>query len=123
MKDHNEANLLRTLVLGDEAAFNEIYRRHREPIYGFVYRMIYDQSAAEDITHETFIFLLEHPDRYDAKRSSLRTFLCGVARGRVMNLIRRKYKSDLQLDDIAGYREPAGRVGQDPLSQLLDQEL
>src|SRR5688572_12886267 len=123
MNDRNEANLLRMMARGDEAAFNEVYQRHRDPVYRFAYRMTYDRSAAEDITHETFVFLIENPGRYDFKRSSLRTFLCGIARGRVMNLLRRKYKNDLQLDDFADSWMPSVEVGRDPLAELLSHEL
>jgi RNA polymerase sigma-70 factor, ECF subfamily len=123
MNDEKELNLVRDLARGDEAAFNEVYLRHRDPVYGFVYRMTCDRSAAEDITHETFIFLIENPTRYDLERSSLRTFLCTIARGRVMNLIRRKHRNDLQLADFDDLWVPPVDSKKDALAELLSQEL
>ncbi len=51
--------------------------------------MTFNQTAAEDLTHETFVFLIEHPERFRAERGSLSTFLCAVARNLVLNYLRR----------------------------------
>jgi RNA polymerase sigma-70 factor (ECF subfamily) len=72
--------LLSATLGGDEGAFLEIYRRHRERVYRFSYRMTGSPEAARDITHSCFASLLEAPGRYDAERAGLGTYLCAAAR-------------------------------------------
>jgi RNA polymerase sigma-70 factor, ECF subfamily len=119
MKEMSDVILLEQMARGDEEAFAEIYRRYKNVIYGFVYRMTRDAGATEDITQECFVFLIERPSQYDQHLGSLTTFLCSVARRRVLNLLRRKYRSDVQLDDQDF--EWAHGDG-DPLASLLSTE-
>ena len=68
---------------GDEESFRTIYFALRDPIYSFVFRMLNNEAAAEDITHEVFLFFIQNSAKFEAGRSSLFTFLCGVARNKV----------------------------------------
>jgi len=75
-----DQDLLEATRAGDESAFLEIYRRHRDRIYRFAYRMTGSPEAARDVTQSCFVGLLEKPSRYDGQRASLGTYLCGAAR-------------------------------------------
>lgn len=74
---------------GDEKAFLEIYRRHRDRVYRFAYRMTGSPEAAHDVTHSCFASLLENPRRYDGRRASLGTYLCAAARNQCLRHARR----------------------------------
>lgn len=54
-----EKTIIENARSGDSAAFTEIYYALRGLIYGFSYRMLGEQSLAEDATQETFIFCLK----------------------------------------------------------------
>src|SRR3546814_19580621 len=43
---------------------------------------------AEEIVQEVFLRLWDHPDRYDAERGSLRSFLLATCHGRSVDLAR-----------------------------------
>src|SRR3546814_6814516 len=43
---------------------------------------------AEEIVQEVFLRLWDHPDRYDAERGSLRSFLLATCHGRSVDLVR-----------------------------------
>ena len=43
---------------GDEAAFEEIHRRHRQLVYALALRMTGNTADAEDLTQESFLSLL-----------------------------------------------------------------
>jgi RNA polymerase sigma factor (sigma-70 family) len=75
-----DQELLAEAARGDQAAFSQLYQRYRNRVYGFAYRMLGAQEAAEDVTHEAFLLLIREPERYQAARGSLLTFLCAVAR-------------------------------------------
>ena len=123
MNQTSEANLIEKIAQGDELAFSEIYHRYRNRVYGFSYRMTANQALAEDITHEVFLVLIENPKRYFAERGSLSTFLCAVARNRVMNHLRRKHNADFGFDDFENFEAAETETKCNPLSDLLNQEL
>lgn len=53
--DAEEARLVRRARKGDENAFEELVRRHKDRIHFTVYRMLQDSDEAEDAVQETFI--------------------------------------------------------------------
>jgi RNA polymerase sigma-70 factor (ECF subfamily) len=85
--------------------------------------MTVNQALAEDITHDTFMILIEQPENYRAERGSLLTFLCAVARHRVMNYLRRKHNSDIEFDEFENYDALEDETRGNPLADLLNQEL
>lgn len=118
------ANQLITRALnGDAGAFGEVYLILRGSIYGFAYRMLKETSLAEDVTQETFMFLLNNPHRFDSERGELLPFLCGVARNKIIHHLRKHstrfefYEEDLtEFDDVDDF-------GSSPLEILLNEEL
>src|SRR5262249_1012879 len=85
-----DQELLAAASRGDQAAFSQIYQRYRNRLYGFAYRMLGAQEVAEDVTHEAFLVLIRQPERYQAERGSLLTFLCAVARNHIYQYLRRQ---------------------------------
>jgi DNA-directed RNA polymerase specialized sigma24 family protein len=49
---------------GDQAAFLELYDRHREPIFRFAYRLLGSVEIAEDVTHDCFLSLIRKPENF-----------------------------------------------------------
>jgi RNA polymerase sigma-70 factor (ECF subfamily) len=65
---------------GDEDAFVDLYRRHKDAVYRLA--LLYSGSTAHaaDATQETFLFFMTQPNQYDPLRGTLGAWLCGVAR-------------------------------------------
>lgn len=120
-----ETTLVEKAAGGDADAFGEIYFSLRTSIYGFVYRMLRETSAAEDITQEVFIFLLENPQKYESVRGSLRAFLCGVARNKTIRYLQKrgaKFETATN-DETDEFNDAADVFNPNPLDSLLDKEL
>ncbi len=118
-----ETELVKKAMAGDASAFNEVYLLFRDSVYSFVYRMLGESSAAEDITQETFVFLIEHPEKYLQERGSLPAFLYGVARNRIMHHLRKHGKVlETSVEEIDNYCEQKDEMARDPLRVLLDEE-
>lgn len=95
-----EAELLMKACHGDESAFQLIYERHRNCIFRFAYRMLGSTTAAEDITHDCFLSLLQKPHLFDPERASLRTYMCAAARNlawKQMRFRRMQFETDESL--------------------------
>jgi RNA polymerase sigma-70 factor (ECF subfamily) len=75
-----ELALLARMKQGDEDAFVELYRRHKDAVYRLA--LLYSGSTAHaaDATQETFVLFMTRPQQYDPLRGTLAAWLCGVAR-------------------------------------------
>jgi len=63
---------------GSREAFEELFSRYREPLYGFFHRRLAATSRAEDLTHETFLAVIQATARYEP-RATVRSYLYGIA--------------------------------------------
>jgi RNA polymerase sigma-70 factor (ECF subfamily) len=115
-----DERLLKRASRGDEAAFLLLYERHRDAIFRFAYRMLGSTALAEDITHDCFLSLIKQPERFDATRASLRTYLFAAARNLSLKHFRQA-GNDVTVDELV--EEPQAPESQEPLRKLLDEEL
>lgn len=112
-----DAALVARVEAGDPLAAHEIYQRNGSALLRFGVAMTDCVATAEDVVHDTFVELLRHPNRYDAARGSLRTYLYGIARHHLAKALRIKGRY-LSEDPWSGH------VDVDPLPQaraVLDQ--
>jgi RNA polymerase sigma-70 factor (ECF subfamily) len=116
-----DESLLARARAGDEDAFLSIYTRHRVAMYRFACRLLGDAAAAEDVTHDCFLSLFKHPERFDAARgASLRTYLFAAVRNLSLKRFRRAAQEVL-IDEASD--EPAAPIAEQPLSRMLEAEL
>jgi RNA polymerase sigma-70 factor, ECF subfamily len=113
-----EAELLIRAADGDRAAFERLYGLHHRAVFGFTWRLLRSHAAAEDITQEAFLSLLLAARDFRQERSSLRSWLLGIARNLALKRIR-KLHPETPLDwDVQETSRAAG-----PLSELLTGEV
>jgi RNA polymerase sigma-70 factor (ECF subfamily) len=113
-----DQELLEAILAGEESAFIEIYRRYKDQVYRFAYRMTGSPDSARDVTHSCFVRLLEVPSRYDRQRASLGTYLCAAAR----NLSLRQASRAWRERSVAVSPELRPAPGPSPLDTLLEDE-
>ncbi|HEX6548712.1 MAG TPA: sigma-70 family RNA polymerase sigma factor [Candidatus Dormibacteraeota bacterium] len=80
----------------DPLAFGELYDRHFNQIYRFVYSRVREQAAAEDVTSEVFIKALRGIGRYQHTGRPFSAWLYQIA----VNAIHDRYRSLRPVDDI-----------------------
>lgn len=94
--------LIAAVANRDEAAIGRIidqYSRLLWPIVSAVLHTAGSQQDVEECVADAFIYLWEHPERFDPKRGSLKTLLCILARSRAIDRYRelmRKSTSPLE---------------------------
>lgn len=59
-----DEELILAFQRGDEAAFDDIVGRYRNPLYNFVVRLLGDTFYSEDIVQETFVRVYRNKHRY-----------------------------------------------------------
>lgn len=123
MKPEIDKYLIEKALNGDTEAFGSVYFALRGSIYGFVFRMLGDVSPAEDITQETFMLLLENPKKFDSRRGEILSFLCGVARNKVMSFLRKSSTKNELLNDDSTFFDTFEASEINQLDILLKEEL
>jgi RNA polymerase sigma-70 factor (ECF subfamily) len=87
---HGDRERTRDLTLvarlrgGDEATFVELVRRHHAGFTRLALTWVRDQSVAEELVQETWLFAIERLGDFEG-RSSLKTWLCGILINKARN--------------------------------------
>jgi RNA polymerase sigma factor (sigma-70 family) len=99
----NEADLVDRAKSGDVAAFEALYRRHSNRVYGLCVRLASSPAEAEDCTQETFVTAWRRlPDfRGDSR---LTTWLHAIAYNEVIGRKRRQTRESAHLAAVAESR-------------------
>src|SRR3712207_9333201 len=74
--------------LDSEAGLRAAYDALGSELYRMTYRALNDDGLAEEAVQETFLRAWRAADRYDPKRSSLRTWMFAIARNVTIDLAR-----------------------------------
>ena len=111
--------LLKRAGNGEQAAFLELYERHRQPIFRFAYRLLGSVELAEDVTHDCFVSLIRKPENFRSERGSLRTYLFAAARNLALKHFRGVGR-ETSLDDL---EDETDHSNAQPLRRLLGEEL
>ena len=83
----DEALMLR-YQRGDTSAFAELVRRHKSPVYNFVLRQLRSTSAAEDITQEAFLRVVQRAAEFKHE-ARFSTWLYTIARNLCIDSVRK----------------------------------
>jgi len=70
------------------SALAEAYRRHGKAVFGLAYRVLRSQEHAADIVQDAFLRLWQDPERFDAQRGSLRSYLLAQTHSLAVDAVR-----------------------------------
>lgn len=86
----SDNDLLLLLRAGNQEALEVLYERQQGSVYRFVLQMCGSRALAEDITQEVFVVLIRDNHSYNPARGSLKAFLLGVARNKLLRRLKRE---------------------------------
>lgn len=81
---------MRRLVQGDQQALGQIYDAYGSRCYSLANRLLGDTNLAQDAVQEALLALWRAPERFDATRGSLATFLLTLTHRRAVDVLRRE---------------------------------
>ena len=84
----HDTELARRLKNHDPRAMAELYDRYGRLAYFLIYRIVGDQSAAEDIVQETFLRVWNNIQSFDEERGPLGRWVLSSARNRAIDYLR-----------------------------------
>ena len=84
--DHNQ--LLRLVAVGDQEAFEVLYRELARPAYGVIRRVLCDPAQSEEVTQEVMLEVWRTASRFDPHRGSAMAWLMTMAHRRAVDRVR-----------------------------------
>jgi RNA polymerase sigma-70 factor (ECF subfamily) len=84
----SDANLVVAVGRWHQPALAEVYRRHGGAVHALSRRILQSDPSAEEITQEVFLDLWKHPEKFDAQRGTLRSFLLARTHGKSVDFVR-----------------------------------
>ena len=106
-----EQDIVERAVKGDRYAFAQLYEKHFDRIYRYVYLRLGNKTETEDLTQEVFIRALEAISSYKWRSSPFAAWLYRIAHNQVIDYFRKHGKVEkVPLEDdtvLIGKSDPA----------------
>jgi RNA polymerase sigma-70 factor (ECF subfamily) len=102
----SDEQLMLEFKRGSKEAFEELFSRYRNPIYGYFRRRLSYSARAEELAQETFIIIIRGAERYEAT-ARFRTYIFGIALKQLWSERRRELRE-------ARTAEESGEQGPNP---------
>jgi RNA polymerase sigma factor (sigma-70 family) len=82
--------LIALLERGEEDALAELYDRYGQVAYSLAYRMLRNETLAEDAVQEAFLTVWRNAARFVPERAKASTWLLTIVHRRAVDLVRRE---------------------------------
>ena len=90
MRHVGESHLIKKAKSYDAEALSELYRRHVDAVFRYVFYRVGDRQAAEDLVGDVFVRALEGLSTYQDTGSPFEAWLYRIAHARVVDYYRRQ---------------------------------
>jgi RNA polymerase sigma-70 factor (ECF subfamily) len=90
--------LVKKILEGKKASFEELMRKYNKRIYGFIFRMIRDEEVSAELTQDFFIKIYRVLDGYNFEYK-FSTWAYRVCRNMVIDYVRKNQAQVDSLDD------------------------
>jgi RNA polymerase sigma-70 factor, ECF subfamily len=115
--------LLGRIAAGEATAFAALFRRRQSQVYRFALHVTGAPAAAEDVTQDVFLAVIKDAGRYEAGRSGVVAWLCGIARNHARRRMARDGRLVALLDSDDGEpRIDVEAVAPNPLDAITQAE-
>jgi len=105
-----------------------LIERHSDALYHFLISLS-DSTLAEDITQQTWLKIIERPNRFIAKNATFRTWLFTTGRNALIDELRRKNRwqwqaiEDTPTDELEDWQNSLNVTDQGDIQQRFDDAL
>lgn len=89
---------------GKSEGQDEMVRRYASQVFAMIVKQVTDEMDAQELTQDTFLKAFRNIDRYDARQSSLGTWLCRIAYHLTLDFLKRRRPLIVSLEDSSVWR-------------------
>jgi len=118
---NNDTELVIGTLAGNRDAFSQIVSRYQSLICSLAYSATGSLGQSEDLAQETFITAWKHLSHL-RERHKLRAWLCGIARNRINNFLRREGREPIREAEQLETAAEAHAPGPLPAEQTISNE-
>ena len=93
----SDLELVQAIQAGDQAAFTVLYERYFQRVHHFAHARLRNRADAEEVAQETFLSVFRSLDSFQG-RSSLLSWIYGIAKNTVNNHLRRAKAHDQRIE-------------------------
>lgn len=87
--EKNDADIVTEILAGNHQQFEVIVDRYMKPLYGFVFRVIGDGAAAEDVVQDVFVKTWKNLEKFDAEKK-FSTWIFAIAKNAAFDYLKKK---------------------------------
>lgn len=103
LSDLSDEDLLEAVAGGSRDALGTLFRRHGRAVRQVAWRILRDESEAEDLRQEVFLYLSERAKLFDGQKSSASSWIIQITYHRAIDrkrfLVHRQHYKAAALDD------------------------
>ena len=110
-RDALDAEAMRRIREGDEAAIGELYDRYSPVALGMALKIVREEGEAEDVVHDAFVAIVERADQFRPERGSVVAWLVTTVRNLALDRARRRIRR-AQITDDELRHEPAEPIAE-----------
>lgn len=101
----SDQELVERLRFSDNAAYNELYHRYVNRLYGFALTIVKSPELAEDVVHDVFVKVWEKSADIDPSQS-FQSWIFTITRNQLLNTIKRSSTEKRILAEILAQTIP-----------------
>jgi RNA polymerase sigma-70 factor, ECF subfamily len=95
MIDSDKNRLVKDYLLGDKDALEELIRDALPHVYRYLFRFVYNDDNAQELTQETFIKVWRKIKRFDT-RKNFNTWVLSIARNTAIDFLRKQKRKEVE---------------------------
>jgi RNA polymerase sigma-70 factor (ECF subfamily) len=131
MTEETDKELMRKAVEGDKAAFAQIFDRYYRGILNFFWRLVWDNSKAEELVQDVFLKLWKNRKAYEGT-AKFSTYLFQIAKNHWINQLRRKKRfhaflntkrEELRKDDWGSVPGPDKEIEEREIEEVVKEAI
>lgn len=116
-------DLITSVALGDQGAYEALYTRISAPVYGVVRRVLRDEAQSEEVSQEVLLTVWRSAARYDETQGSAMAWVMTMAHRRAVDRVRSEQSSADRHRRLAAREvEPAYDSVAETVETRLDRE-
>lgn len=100
MTPKTDDQLMKEVAMGDQRAFEALFKRYGSRVLGYARRILSDQGLAEEVSQEVWIKIVRSATNYDSK-NQFTSWLLTIVRNTAISEMRKRsrYSRDVELDE------------------------
>ncbi len=95
----DDVQLVRRIGRGDRQALSELYARYQRVLFAYLLQLTPDYGLAEELLQDTLVAIWKSAQSFEG-RSSVLTWLIGIARRQAHNTLRQRHVALTDLSEI-----------------------